>query len=256
MNELHWFYRLGPLIVLPLVWLILGGVAFVSYRLGRAARKSDVQPSKTSDFLLSSLFGLLSLILSFSFSLAVSRFEHRREMAIKESNAIEASYVRALAMKDVAGVDIIKLYRDYVDKRIDFYRSPDWNKKLENAAPIQEKMKNHFVTISKSERGALESAYSFALTAMFEATNERNFALIKQLPESIYFMIFLFACLAFGTLNYDRGFHKESVHWRTILYIILFGIVFTMIYDIDHPHSGLIRIGQDAMLKLRDSMEI
>lgn len=252
MSDESWYFRLNPVLFLFLVWICLTLMGALGYQLGKKAK--SLREFKLSDLIPSSIMGLLALILGFSFSMAVTRFEKRRELAVQEANAISTAYFRVQALKEIQGINVKDLYKTYVDRRIATYESNNWDQSIQDTFQLEKKIKDHFLEVSKNERGALESAYVMSMTEMFDAANERNFALVKPLPTAIYLVIFIFACISVCVLNFDRGYTQNIPQWRSGIIVVLFTIIFYLVYDLDHPRKGIIQISQDAMIQLRQSM--
>ena len=70
------------------------------------------------------VFGLLGLLLAFSFSGAASRFEHRRELITQEANAIGTAYLRLDLLPAAQHASLRAAMRTYVQARLDTYRTP------------------------------------------------------------------------------------------------------------------------------------
>src|SRR5215510_1469906 len=68
--------------------------------------------------------GLLAFMLAFTFGLAGSRFEERRQVVLSESNAIGTSYLRAEMLPEPMRTEVKKLLREYVDLRLDAVQQP------------------------------------------------------------------------------------------------------------------------------------
>jgi len=65
------------------------------------------------------VLGLLALVLSFTFAMALTRFEERRDGVLIEANAIGTASLRAGLLPAPHGVESVKLFRDYVQVRLD-----------------------------------------------------------------------------------------------------------------------------------------
>jgi hypothetical protein len=64
------------------------------------------------------LRGLLALLLAFTLSRALSRYEDRRSLVVEEANAITSTAQLASMLPTQAQAQILKLLRDYVAVRI------------------------------------------------------------------------------------------------------------------------------------------
>src|SRR5436189_2549739 len=114
----------GLLDALPL-WGVFIAILFVvlisvecGYRLGKYRRSQREQEKEAPvGTMVGATLGLLAFILAFTFGLAASRFDTRRQVLLDEANAIGTTYLRA-GMLSKQGEQIRALLRDYVDARL------------------------------------------------------------------------------------------------------------------------------------------
>jgi FtsH-binding integral membrane protein len=237
---------------LVVVLVILFVVAYISYVWGDKSRASGIKT--LSDVISNNILGLLALLLGFSFSMAVNRYDVRRVIAVTEANAIGTAYIRSSLINFDEPEQVKTLFKKYADLRIEIYKSMKPNEVIEKLNNVQDDILGKFRKVARKERGELESAYLESLNEMFDVANSRNFALFKMLPPSFYILILIIGATAIGLINFDRGFDQDKSHWRATLFIVLFVVVFTFIFDLDHYRGGLIQLGQDAMLQVREKM--
>lgn len=250
-----WHIRFDSFGMLISTWLFLGVISALTYHYGKYDRnKERVNPS---DMIPSSILGLLALILGFTFSLVVQRYESRRALAVEEANAISTAYIRGTLLHPVKGINLQDYYRAYLRNRILFYESlgtPEHPKIASAVIELKQKILMHLQEVVKEERGAIPSAYIYALTEMFDVEDERTFALHRNLPVTLYFLILLLSAVTIGSFYFDRGYNGETVHWRPLLLIFVFGIMIAFIHDMDHPTTGFITITQEAITNLEEVM--
>ena len=87
-------------------------VAELGYRLGRRGRKTHDEPERTQIVSIQSVtLGLLALLLGFTFAMALSRFEYRKQMVVEESNAIGTAALRSQFLPASHGDEINRLFR-------------------------------------------------------------------------------------------------------------------------------------------------
>lgn len=234
--------------------IVITIVSVISYLVGK--RYALNESNRISPIIPSSIFGLLALILSFTFSMAISRYEERRKLTVEEANAISTAYLRARLLREVPGIDIGALYRRYLEERIAYYEDDYLKKHKEKSEKTYKEIWKHYEAVLKTDRGAIESLYSYALNDMIDYGSQRNFALTKTLPLPIYLIIFFIAIVAFSSLNFDRGFNNERPHWGAGIFLFLFLVLFSLIYDIDHSRRGMIQISQDALIEARGIFDL
>ena len=64
--------------------------------------------------LVSAVVGLVALLIAFTFAMALSRFEARRDAVVNEANAIGTTALRARLLPAPHSTDVLKLLKEYV----------------------------------------------------------------------------------------------------------------------------------------------
>ena len=121
----------SKLVDFPFILFAVSLVAlWLSAQVGDFLRKT-VRPLKEEDeredfsTVLSAALTLLALILAFSFSMAITRYDLRKNYEEAEANAIGTAYVRADLLPAADAAKVRELLRRYLDQRVLFYRTPD-----------------------------------------------------------------------------------------------------------------------------------
>src|SRR5271170_2470324 len=94
----------------------------------RARRdKLDDQSRQDFEVVLAATLTLLGLIIGFTFSMAISRYDQRKNYEEEEANAIGTEYLRASLLPAPDAMRVRHLIASYLDQRILFYKSRDAN---------------------------------------------------------------------------------------------------------------------------------
>ena len=90
-------------------------------------RRQDLEENEREDFstIMSAILTLLGLIIGFSFSMAISRYDQRKNLEEAEANAIGTAYVRADFLPAADAARVHSLLGEYTDQRIAFYSTRD-----------------------------------------------------------------------------------------------------------------------------------
>lgn len=206
------------------------------------------------------LLALLGLILAFSFSMATSRFDTRRELVIEEANNIGTVILRTDVYPDSVRTALRKNLKTYVEERIAFYQSGmDMEKTIfhYNQADLNgKKIWKTTTDFAKIDPITTRTSELIpALNAMIDITTSRKAASESTIPDSImYFLFMLCVCSAF-LLGYDN---KRKIDWviLTVFTVMLTLTVFTIV-DLDRPRSGLINMDgpNEKIVELREMFE-
>jgi len=110
----------------PLLMVFVAGltvvltVSEIGWQLGVRA---EGRGSSNLTTLESAMLGLLALMIAFTFSMALSRFEARRDAVMNEANSIGTTAFRARLLPEPHRIETLKLLREYVQIRLDIIRS-------------------------------------------------------------------------------------------------------------------------------------
>src|SRR5690242_13443386 len=120
----------NPFIVFVVALAAQLGAAVLGDRVRRTVWPVNKLEREDLNTVLTATLTLLALIIGFSFSMAVSRYDQRKNCEEAEANAIGTEYLRADLLPPDNGTRVRQLLRQYVDQRIDFYHgnkttSPD-----------------------------------------------------------------------------------------------------------------------------------
>ena len=202
------------------------------------------------------LLGLLGLLLAFTFSMASSRFDNRRQVIIEEANDIGTVILRTDVYPDSVRQLLRANLKEYVEARIAFYHVGMDEKKIIECTlktdSINSKIWLTVANYAKTNNSlTIASQMIPALNAMIDITTTRRAAGEATIPDSIMFFLFLLCLVSGFLLGYDN---KNKIDWVVVmgLAIMLSTTVFNII-DLDRPRSGLINVDKpnEKIVELR-----
>jgi hypothetical protein len=208
------------------------------------------------------VFGLLALLVAFTFSGAAARFDTRRQLILEETNDIGTAYLRLDLLPLSAQPPLRDRFRQYVAARLDAYRHladvVAATKALERAAAVQAEIWTQAVAHSREPDAHPDAAKLLlpALNAMFDITTTRTAALHIHPPLIIFAMLFVVA-LASALL---AGHGLAGSRLRNWFHMVGFAAVITVavyvILDLEFPRLGLVRVAafDQTLTALLESM--
>jgi hypothetical protein len=231
---------------------------------GIAMRRIALDPDhakKGAGVIEGAVFGLLSLLIAFTFSGAVTRFDARRHLISEEAIRIGTAWERIHLLPADAQPPLRDLFKQYLDSRLATYRNPEdgdatkaaWGHSLE----LQEKIWAQGVAASEASPTTVASMLFLpSVNQMIDITRTRLMATRMHPPPIVYAMLAVVALV--GALL--AGYHMAGGKARSWLHTIGFALVLAstvyVILDIEYPRLGLIRVGaaDEVLLELRQSM--
>jgi len=208
------------------------------------------------------VFGLLGLLIAFTFSGAAARFDARRDLIVKETNAIGTAWLRLDLLPISAQPTIRESFRQYVDSRLEAYHKlPDVQAaqaELTKATVLQSDIWTQAVAAGRLE-GAPPAATMLllpALNEMIDITTTRTMATKLHPPAAIYGMLVGLALASALLAGYDMAGGKSRSWLHVIGFAAVMAVAVYIIIDIEFPRLGLIRVDafDEALRELRASM--
>lgn len=251
--------------ILVAIFLFLGVLGFLEMgrRYGRRRLAREAEGARAGLGVVDgAVFSLLGLLVAFSFSGAATRFEGRRSLILAEANAVGTAWLRLDLLPEPDQSVLRKLFRRYVDARLDLYRAlPD-----ESAARAHHELANALQ--GEIWRAALKSAGTDggqralvplvgALNAMFDAATTRVVAMRVHPPIIIFIMIGVLSLVSALLAGYGMAGSKRRSWLHVIGFSLVLSLTVYVILDLELPRAGLIRIdAADRILEtVRESME-
>lgn len=229
--------------------------------LGRRATESDWEAMNGAFLTLaSSALALLGLLLAFSFSMAVNRYEARQYVILKEANAISRAYVRSDFLKPEHEQQVKAQLRAYVDLRLAYHEAGHDATKtrqlVRDAEAVQRQVwKTASVSANYNEQSGAEfSMLAGAINDVAEIADERQYTIDNQVPSPVIWLMIVVALPAAAMGGYAFGARRRR-NWLALAgFALMITLVVYNILDLDRPSRGWILIDQAPMLALKAGM--
>ncbi len=236
------------LISTTLLCLSMAGGMEAGYRMGkRKLRKYPESKSEGSGAVESSVFAILGLILAFTFTGTLSRYEHRVKLILEEANAIGTAYLRLDLLPMDAQDNLRPLYREYVQSRInvfDYYE----NRQLSNSYFRQSlylqgqiwEIANASVLIDKNP--GITTLVLSSTNDMIDIANERLQATRTHPPMIVYILLFTLALASAFLVGQDMSVNEKRPLFYMVLFCVTISAITYVILDLENPRLGLVKI--------------
>lgn len=248
--------------LLPILALCMIICMEVGYRVGRASSlRHTGQEEKGSGAIEAAIFGLLGLMLAFTFSAAQSRVEKRRDLVVKEANAIGTAYLRLDLLAAEAQPALRKAFREYLDTRIAVYEAiPDFEKVYQGLARADQLQKKIWTMAQEAVRADSWNTAGMllmpALNEMIDVTAERTMAAKSHTPSIIFILLLILALFSSAMAGYamSKSGWRNAFHW--VVFAAVISVTVYVIIDLEFPRLGMIRldVADEVLIQLRDSI--
>lgn len=225
--------------------------------LQKKRRTSDTEATGI-DYVLTSVFALLGLLIAFTFSLTLDRYETRRDLVVQEANAIGTAHIRSAFASDIHRVELRNLLETYAEKRLAYGNAP-LNKRTkiaQDSAELRAKLVEAGISASQSV-SILPLAPSLisSVNDVIDIGSEREAVSLARIPSSVIHMLLGYTMISAFLLGYSQLKASTPQQLANKMLFILLTMALVSIFDLDRPATGAIRVSQQPMIELIDSFQ-
>src|SRR5215472_2711930 len=203
-----------------------------------------------------SILALLGLLLSFTMSMSVSRYDSRRRLVLEEANALMSAYQRAQALPAPENTGLQQLLCQYVDNRLRVSENAldpqTLHQGRQEDARLQGELWSRGAALAQRNPESVPAGLLLeSLDNAFSLENSRWIGFVAHLPEAVIYVNALMGLIAALMVGYDFGLTGHRHPLSEALVIVAIMMVLTLIVELDHPHSGVIRVSQQPLVELQ-----
>jgi hypothetical protein len=242
------------------VTAVLFGLAEVGYRIGlRLFAAHDEARRSQIGGVQGAMLGLLGLLLGFTFSMAVNRYEQRRDLVLKEANAIGTTWMRAGLLPEAHRGSVKDLLRRFTDVRIKTQAVSDDPVQLANgvrqSGEIETELWRHAEAAASAAPTPITATFIVTLNEMIDTDAERVTASRNAIPEAVWILLIIAASFGCLTSAYGSGAQGVRSAFTSWVLPLLVTVAIVLIFDLMNTHQGVVGISQQPMLDLRQWMQ-
>jgi len=234
------------------LWISAQAGAFI----GRRRRSVEAAEHRDLDVIVAASLTLLGLIIGFTFSMAVARYDQRKNYEEEEANAIGTEYLRAGLLPAADAARARKLLTSYLDQRILFYTTDD-EKHVDHMNATTSRMQSELWSAVEAPATLRPTpTVALAVSGMNDVINRQGYtqaAYWNRIPIAAWRLMELIAIFC----NVLVGFNAQKAEARAVKFFVLpllVAISFLLISDLDAPHGGVIRVHPQNLESLASSL--
>lgn len=242
--------------VLFIVGALLLALAEIGHRRGLRLHRANDEPRKGQvGGVQNAILGLLALLLGFTFSMAVNRYEMRRNLVLQEANSIGTTYLRASFLPEAHKAAVEEALRHYVDVRLAFHEAGADPVKLAaaeaGAAKLQRELWGHTVAAGKEAPSPLIPTFINSLNETIDLDAMRWNAMRWHVPGAVWVLVLVVASVGCYATGFNAGTTGVRTAFSNFILPLLIAIVITLISDLDRSRHGVIGISQQSLIDLK-----
>ncbi|MCB1232511.1 MAG: DUF4239 domain-containing protein [Verrucomicrobiae bacterium] len=208
------------------------------------------------------VYGLMGLLIAFTFTGAASRFDHRRDLITAEVNAIGTAWLRLDALDEPSRQEVRGLFRQYLDGNLELTQhGTRENEILAVVAEVGSLQQAIWDRVNEAAWQApakpIPQLLYPALNEMFDSFQRRILSTRQHPPLPVYLMLSLTVLTSALLSGFGMAKAKRQSRVHLFGFSAVLALSIYLILDLEYPRLGLVRVDSfdQALLELRDSMD-
>ena len=241
--------------LLALLFLALVAASEVGHRLG--ARHAGAR-DREGGTIATATFALLALLIAFTYSMALTRYDMRRAVVLDEANALRNAARLAPLLPDDDGPAIVNDLRRTLDLALGLgvpYDPKKFDADVAETATVSARMWGHLATAIGAQPGSLPATrMAQSLTALDDAVERRTTALRNHVPMTIYAVLAGTAAVAMAFAGYGAGAAGAGHRLSAAALALLLSCVIAVTLDLQRPDRGTIEVPLTPLDDIRSAL--
>jgi len=207
--------------------------------------------------MVGSVLATLAFVLAFSFSMAASRFDLRKQNVLVETNVINTAYMRADLLDPPHKTEVQRILREYIDIRLQGIESGNREIAMASSLELHRLLWSEATTMVRENPTLLNARLAESIIDIINTHEKRLTAATRnRIPGSIWLTLYVIAALAMITMGSQTGLAKTRRLFQVIPLVLVFSALMTLVADLDRPAElGLIKVSQEAVMGLQERMD-
>ncbi len=236
-------------------WAAVEGGYFLGERWQRSTEHADEGRSAQAGIVLGAMLGLAGFMLGFTYSMAGSQFDSRRQLVIDDVNAIGTAFLRTEHLPEPQRTTSRKLFSEYVARRDTLFLGSR-ETQLQRAEQLQQQLWAEATTVARQSPTPVTAIYIQSLNELIDLHSKRVYVEAwVRIPDMVIATLALLSILMMILTGYLLGLRERRYGFPTAVMIFTYATVFLMVIDLDRPAQGLFYVDQAPMAELRATIQ-
>lgn len=230
-------------LIVAILIVVFGGLGFRYAR----NRGEQVIDETSLGIIQAAAFTLVGLLLAFSFSLGLSRYDSRRGVTLKEGNAIGRLLLRTQLLDPPFRKTMQQYMAAYATARLSFAASGIDVAGQQRAVRVSNNLQDRMwslvmVAAAHDRRSTVMPLLIQSLNDTIDASVEQAASLNAHVPDEVLAILIVVMLIAAGLLGFSLGKSGHKAYLPTTMLAIILALVVCAILDLDRPQRGFIRV--------------
>lgn len=213
-----------------------------------------------TNYAASAAVSLLALMISFTFSVSLNRYDARRDLVVEEAAAIGMVWQRAKLLREPTRSTAETTLRAYIDRRLEYFQQDRMTDRTRPSDGLSRVMRLRLWAVADElNAGGTQPlttrALIDALTRLDDAAARRESLAREHIPLLVIDLLIVFSLLAAAILGYTGAVHGRVTRTANWAFFLLVTLSIMLVLDLDRPRTGLVIVSQLPMQELEVIMD-
>jgi hypothetical protein len=245
-----------PIILFVVSFVLMSLAAWIGSAVLRPRAHMDEDTRDDFKVVQSATLTLLALVIGFSLSMAVGRYDQRKNLEEEEANAIGTAFLRADLLPASTAAAIRSDLMRYITLRVEFYQTRDDQRVEQINAATSDLQGRLWAATTAGATAQPNPVVALAVAAMNDVINSQGYtqaAWWNRIPHAAWLLMIVIGVFCNVLVGY--GAKNGDVKYRFLLVMPLtVSLSFMLIADIDSPRRGIIRVAPQNLVSTAQSL--
>lgn len=245
-----------PWLLFAFSFLVFALAAWIGVLCARRWRISEDGVREDFGVIQAATLTLLALIVGFTFSMALNRYDQRKNYEEEEANAIGTEFLRASLLPAADAAKVRALLIAYLGQRVAFYETRDGKELLKIEAQTAKLQSELWSAVQAPAAAQPTPTVTLAVSGMNDVLNSQGYtqaAWWNRIPLAAWGLMGAIAICSNALVGYGARYPEKEFKMLLILPLVV-AIAFFLIADIDSPRGGLILVSPQNLLTLAQTL--
>jgi hypothetical protein len=232
------------------------------YRLGQSVhRRSEDEKESPVSAMAGAILGLAAFMLAFTFGIVSERHDARKALVREDATAIRTAWQRSDFLPEADRAEADALLFQYLDVRVEFAEQQNLDPELvktflSEVQRLQDRLWNMAVANARLDMNSdVAALYIDSLNELIGIHWSRvALGIQARVPSEIWIALYFITALGMMSVGYQTGIAGSRRSMARAILALSFAVVFALIASLDRPDSGVLKVTQQPLIDLRNSM--
>ena len=243
-------FDLPPYYLLCAIFFLVILISFLGYRYKKNRLKRHPEDRLEKGKVQGAALSILSLLMGFTFSVAMAKFETQRRVITQEAAYINTAILRCDIYPDSLRNLLRADLKEYIEARIAYYDTDREisERERKRAELISKRIWEKVVTQMQASESVIRSSQMIpAVNNMIDVVITRDGEKISKVPLLVLWVLLIFILLDSFVLGVQVVEKKSTAKIAIIIYALVMSLTLNLIIELHQTRTGLINL--DAVQK-------